>query len=115
MKLTTKEIQRYIQGKPINVYGSVVRSPAPYIVCQDGFKVSVQAGEYLYSEPRQDFAGYYWKAEIGFPSHEPPEYIREYAEDDSDYCNTVYPYTPIGHIVRMINEHGGIDHVATVS
>jgi len=41
----------------------------PHVVCKDGFKMSVQAGQSLYSEPR-DVADSYEEAEVGFPSTE---------------------------------------------
>lgn len=36
------------------------------------------------------------------------ELINEYAEDDSDYTNTVYGYVPIEIVEELINKHGGI-------
>ncbi len=78
----------------------------PQIVCNDGFKMSVQAGKGLYSTPRQT-AKEYSAVEIGFPSEEEP-LISEYAEG-SDLTETVYPYTPIEVVEKVVKKHGGIN------
>jgi hypothetical protein len=76
------------------------------IVCQDGFKFSVQGGTEAYSNPRL-FTISYSQMEIGFPNQIEPLII-EYAED-SDYINTVYPYVPIEIIISVIKKHGGFE------
>ena len=89
----------------------------PYVICNDGFKMSVQVGQTLYSSPR-DVADKYEEAEIGFPSI-PEPLIVKYAEDwevegidDSRLCATVYPYVPVELIDKVISKHGGIDEDA---
>ena len=89
----------------------------PYVICNDGFKMSVQVGQTLYSSPR-DVADEYVEAEIGFPSI-PEPLIVKYAEDwevegddDSRLCATVYPYVPVELIDKVISKHGGIDETA---
>ena len=89
----------------------------PYVICKDGFKMSVQVGQTLYSSPR-DVADEYVEAEIGFPSI-PESLIAKYAEDwevegidDSRLCATVYPYVPVELIDKVISRHGGIDEDA---
>lgn len=79
--------------------------PRPRIECNDGFSMSVQGGEYSYSNPRQ-FGSQFTEMEIGFPS-EYEELIRGYAEG-SDYTDTVYPYTPVKLIIQVIEKHGGM-------
>jgi len=82
---------------------SVIR---PQIVCNDGFKMSVQAGKGSYSTPRGLSKGC-TSVEIGFPSIE-EELINEYAEG-GDYTETVYPFTPIEVAEKVIEKHGGIN------
>ena len=80
----------------------------PRIVCKDGFSMSVQAGYYLYSIPRIDMkSGNYEAVEIGFPS-EKEELICKYAEDSSDYTETVYPYVPVEIVEQVIEKHNGM-------
>jgi len=82
-------------------------SHTPYVICKDGFKMSVQAGQSLYSEPR-DVADSYEEAEIGYPSTEEP-LLTSYAEDGEALCDTVYGYVPCSIIDEVIEKHGGID------
>ena len=88
----------------------------PQIVCSDGFKMSVQVGYSLYSEPKK-VAKRYSKVEIGFPSdHEP--LIEEWAENSfeevPDYTDTVYPYVPVKVVNQVLKKHGGIDLTETL-
>jgi hypothetical protein len=82
-------------------------SHTPYVVCKDGFVMSVQAGQSLYSEPR-DVADSYEEAEVGFPSTE-ESLLTPYAEDEENLCGTVYGYVPCSIIDEVIKKHGGID------
>jgi len=86
------------------------RSFIPHIVCKDGFKMSVQAGQSLYSEPR-DVVDSYEEAEVGFPSTE-ESLLTSYAEDSEALCDTVYGYVPCSIIDEVIEKHGGIDEEA---
>ena len=85
-------------------------SHTPYVICKDGFKMSVQAGQSLYSEPR-DVADSYEQAEIGYPSAE-ESLLTSYAEDGDNLCDTVYGYVPCSIIDEVIEKHGGIDEEA---
>ena len=89
----------------------------PLVVCKDGFEMSVQCGQSLYSSPR-DVAKRYREVEIGFPSV-PEPLIAEYAEDwevegddDPKLCETVYGYVPVGLVNKVLKKHGGIDEEA---
>ena len=82
-------------------------SHTPKVVCKDGFKMSVQAGQSLYSEPR-DVVDSYERAEVGFPSTE-ETLLASYAEDGDNLCDTVYGYVPCSIIDEVIDKHGGID------
>jgi hypothetical protein len=79
----------------------------PHVVCKDGFKMSVQAGQSLYSEPR-DVVDSYEEVEVGFPSTE-ESLLTSYAEDEENLCGTVYGYVPCSIIDAVIEKHGGID------
>jgi len=82
-------------------------SHTPHVVCKDGFEMSVQAGQSLYSEPR-DVVDSYEEAEVGFPSIE-ESLLTSYAEDGENLCGTVYGYVPCSIIDEVIEKHGGID------
>ena len=79
----------------------------PHVVCKDGFKMSVQAGQSLYSEPR-DVVDSYEEVEVGFQSTE-ESLLTSYAEDEENLCGTVYGYVPCSIIDEVIEKHGGID------
>lgn len=80
----------------------------PRIKCKDGFSMSVQAGRHFFCNPRCNLEnGKYSAIEIGFPS-EPEELIKEYAEDEKDYTQTVYGYVPVDIVGKVIEKHGGI-------
>ena len=73
----------------------------PKIVCVDGFEVSIQGGEGIYSNPR-DFSDKYEEMEIGFPStFDDPEF----ADNDGQVCG----YVSVDDIQKVITRHGGID------
>ena len=90
----------------------------PQIVCSDGFKMSVQVGYSLYSEPKK-VAKRYSKVEIGYPS-ERESLLEEYVElslfDENfvDYTDTVYPYVPVKVVDKVLKKHGGIDLTETL-
>ena len=80
----------------------------PYLVCNDGFSVSIQASENHYCEPRENLLDKdYEEVELGFPSEE-DSLILDYAEDPDEPTNTVYGYVPIDVVQELINKHGGI-------
>ena len=76
--------------------------------CKDGFSISIQAGEYLYSNPRMDLQDLdcYDSLELGFPS-KVDELINEYAEFEPS-TNTVYGYVPKEIVIQLIEKHGGL-------
>ncbi len=94
-----REIEKLVPG--------MTRSYTPHVVCKDGFKMSVQAGQSLYSEPR-DVADHYEEAEVGFPSTE-ESLLTSYADDEENLCGTVYGYVPCSIIDKVIEKHGGIN------
>ena len=90
-----------------NLVPGMTSTHTPHVICNDGFEMSVQAGQSLYSEPR-DVADSYEEAEIGYPSEE-ESLITSYAEDNENLCDTVYGYVPCSIIDAVIEKHGGID------
>ena len=85
----------------------MTRTITPHVICKDGFEMSVQAGQSLYSEPR-DVVDSYEEVEVGFPSTE-ESLLTSYAEDEENLCGTVYGYVPCSIIDEVIEKHGGID------
>lgn len=77
----------------------------PPVVCQDGFRMSVQVGSMLYCTPRSD-VGPWTTVEVGFPSRVEPLLWR-YAETPWEWTDTVYPYTPIEVVAAVIELHNG--------
>ena len=97
--------------------GSMAVSRNPLVVCKDGFVMSVQCGQSLYSSPR-DVAKRYREVEIGYPSM-PEPLIAELAadwevagDDDPRLCNTVYGFVPVKLVDQVLKKHGGIDEDA---
>ena len=83
----------------------------PRVHCNDGYNVSIQAGRGLYSAPRIDhYLGGYVSVELGFPSSIDEEF-KPYAEDENDWCNTVYAYVPVSLVNKVLERHGGIDYL----
>ena len=113
-------IQKYRKVKKL--VPGMTSSHTPYVICKDGFKMSVQVGFSLYSTPKK-VAKRYSAVEIGFPSEREP-LIEEYVElgifDTAqgrgvDYTDTVYPYVPVKIVDKVLKKHGGIDMIETLS
>ena len=77
------------------------------VVCADGFKMSVQASEYNYCEPRVTGAARYFSVEVGFPSEE-EVLLMDWAEDSERPTDTVYGYVPSERVALVIAKHGGM-------
>jgi|TARA_B100000953_G_C17740417_1_gene332073 hypothetical protein len=103
-------IQKYRKVK--NLVPGITSSHTPHVICKDGFEMSVQAGQSLYSEPR-DVVNSYKEMEIGYPSKE-EHLIARYAEDGENLCDTVYGYVPCSIIDDVLKKHGGIDEPAII-
>ena len=94
---------RNVKERPWYTYEGI----RPYVICNDGFEVSVQASEYHYCSPRVNGAEVYDSVELGFPNME-DSLIMEYAEDTGNPTGTVYGYVPVGVVNELIEKHGGI-------
>lgn len=77
------------------------------VQCADGFTMSVQASQFSYSNPREDFADEYTHAEVGMPNKK-EELLMPYIDGDGDPTTTVYPYVPRQLITNVIVKHGGM-------
>lgn len=88
----------------------------PRIRCKDGFSISVQVnnGNYCSSENGTRTFGYEWQeVEWGFPSEDIDE--KKYNAESSPTTETVGGYVEIGLIDELIEEHGGLDLMATLT
>ena len=91
-----------------------IQKTRDYVVCADGFTMSVQASENHYCSPRANGAEViYGRVEIGFPSEREPEFD-EYVEDlsqdgkDIDWTGSVYGWVPSDIVALVIAKHGGM-------
>ena len=105
------KINQYLR---LFLYGNVThdrfyRSPAPQITCKDGFHISVQAGYFLYSSPKEDGLSNYTHVECGFPSEEVAELMEYIEELERDPKESIYAFVPVEIVDKLIEKHGGID------
>jgi hypothetical protein len=82
-----------------------------HVVCKSGLTMSVQAGIYQYSTPRDnspiDSYSYYTHFEVGYPDRQLTK-LMPYVEDATRPTDTVYPYVPREVIETIIEENGGL-------
>lgn len=104
-----KQILDHLNSVEITkVEGFEFRERADRLEAYSGWSVSVQAGECLYSTPRNNH-GPWTEVELGFPS-EAKKILMPYAEcKDNDPTKTVYPYVPLDVVAMAFLEEGGID------
>ena len=76
------------------------------ITCADGFKMSVQADERAYCEPREDDQTY-TEVEVGYPSAE-ESLLMAFAENADKPTETVYGWVPVTVVALVCAKHGGI-------
>ena len=102
-------INEYLEAtrRPLKVPGVDMIAIRPALVCADGFRVSVQASESHYCQPRSN-SGPYSSIELGYPSESVPE-LMEYAEDADNPTGTVYGWVPVEVVDAVIAAHGGIN------
>ena len=78
-----------------------------YVICNDGFTFSLQAGPSHYSTPKE-MADYYSAFEIGYPSTEESLW-EQWIEPGNEPTESVYGWVPQDIINAVIKKHGGID------
>jgi hypothetical protein len=76
----------------------------PYIECADGTKISVQASEFHYCEPRVNEAAHYTSVEISYKGKDYDPHLDHY-RDGPD--SNVYAYVPVELVSALIIHHGG--------
>ena len=77
------------------------------VVCADGFRMSVQAHQSAYCDPRVDDAERYTEVEVGYPSTVEP-LLELWCEDPQRPTDTVYGYVPSHVVTTVIAKHGGM-------
>lgn len=125
VKQTLDELDKFMKDNPRRA-GDISR---PRVVCNDGFKMSVQFDvcdylrsdsfllgwkphSILYAEMIDDDGDVtsiknYKTVEVGYPTDKPICFSK-YAEDNDDYTETVYGYVPIELVCKEIIQHNGI-------
>ena len=103
--MNKRELTLYICNNKIKDGSRVTKT----IVCQDGFSMSVQGGQYYYSTPRADNPYPYYEAvEVGYPSEAEVSLMPHIEQNTDDPTGTVYPYVPVDIVLELIEKHGGI-------
>ena len=109
-------LREFVILEPVSGHDEQIQCLRPYVVCADGFGVSIQASWGHYCVPRIDTNsvpyGRYEKVELGFPTAEVPEWL-DYAEDPEEATGTVYGYVPVDLVDTGLEKHGGIDLAKT--
>jgi hypothetical protein len=85
-----------------------MQNTRPQIICNDGFKMSVQAGYGIYSKPGSNGKIPYSAVEIGYPNEE-EKLLFGLEGDKGNYTNTVYPFVQIEIVDEVIEKHNGIN------
>ena len=107
---TNEFLKKFFASKTVGYLGGdavTVQDLRPHAICEDGFRVSIQASQYHYCTPREDGQIDYEEVELGYPS-EKEEMILDFAEDPDDPTSTVYGYVPVEVVDKMLEKHGGI-------
>ena len=73
----------------------------PIVKCKDGVTLSVQASEFHYSSPRDNY-GPYTEVEVWCVRNAAEVTEFDYSDDDPS------AYVPIEQVVQFIDNHGGI-------
>lgn len=80
----------------------------PYIICKDGYTMSVQANSCLYCMPEEDCLEKYNEYEVrGETSKKIKEFEKWVNNSEDEY--PLYAYVPEEEIIKLINKHNGLD------
>ena len=97
---TLEQLQNHLATEPKETsFNYFYKDLAPIVKCKDGTTLSVQASQYHYSTPREDY-GPYTEVEVWKATAPVTEF--DYSDDDPS------AYVPIGQVVQFIDNHGGI-------
>lgn len=95
----------------------------PPLTLASGLRISVQAGDALYSSPRNNTCQNYAQVECGFPSEPISEGVyvfgadgekvtfedfKEVSSNGEDQTECIFPYTPIELVDELVRMHGGL-------
>ena len=91
------------------IRGRLFVGPNPRVECVDGYSISIQCQKTSYCSPRTDLldVSEYTAFELGFPN-QVDELIEEFAEEEGNQTETVFPYVPREVVEALISKHGGI-------
>lgn len=74
-----------------------------FVIGKEELEVSIQASEYHYCTPRDNYTDFYEEVELGFPNFLFSEdFIKRYAEDIKTPKDTVYPYVPLEELAKQL-------------
>lgn len=106
--MTREEVLAVITAPPLTrpSAGYDVPIVRERIECVDGFIMSVQASEFHYCKPRNNYGGY-THVECGYPSEVIDELL-PYAEDRDNPTKTIYGHVPVELVADIIMSHGGL-------
>jgi len=97
---TLEQLQKHLSTEPKEIsFNYFYKDLAPVVKCKDGTTVSIQASQYHYSTPREDY-GPYTEVEVWRATAEVTEF--EYSDDEPS------AYVPIEQVVQFIDNHGGM-------
>lgn len=99
---TLEQLQKHLASKPKeHRLGYSHKELAPIVKCKDGVTLSVQASEFHYSSPRDNY-GPYTEVEVWCfrDAAEVTEF--DYSDDEPS------AYVPIEQVVQFIDNHGGM-------
>jgi len=86
----------------------------PMVVCNDGFKLFIKAGEDAYCQPKLNlFSGDgYHEVEIAYPSASDKlleDFAKEYLYSSENITDSIMPHVPVELVNQILESHGGID------
>ncbi len=99
---TLEQLQKHLASKPKEYRpGYSHKELAPIVKCKDGVTLSVQASEFHFSSPRDNY-GPYTEVEVWCVRDAAEVTEFDYSDDDPS------AYVPIEQVVQFIDNHGGI-------
>lgn len=99
-KAIVAELQRRLMNRAPRYPDHDFLKPLPWVICADGFYMSVQAGFGCYCKPETS-TGPWEEVEVGYPSG-PARSLEPYESGG------VYPHVSIQRVGAIISAHGGL-------
>ena len=92
--MNKQQLQEFLMNKPPYMN-------CGWLICKDGYHLSIQASNTLYSKPRKNYV--VWsEVEVMPKTGKLPIKFSEYSSDGE-----VYGFVPTELVLNLINEHGG--------